>query len=128
MLLDLLGKVKTPQNSPLLSSQLFLGYLAQQFFGKKVLILHEKAHSRPRGLREVLQATTCETEVDFLFTSHPWSPFFNPSQRSSVEEQRKKSIYEEMESTVLVLVAENALINAPFQSLHIQVTFSDQRA
>lgn len=89
VLLDHLGKVKTPQNSPFLSSQLLLGDLAQQFLGKEVLILHEKAHRRPWGFREILQATTCETEVDFLFTSHPWSPFFNPSQGSSVKEQKK---------------------------------------
>lgn len=89
VLLDHLSKVKTPQNSPFLSSQFLLGDLAQQFLGKEVLILHEKAHRRPWGFREALQATTCETEVDFLFTSHPWSPFFNPSQGSSVKEQRK---------------------------------------
>lgn len=93
LLLNHPSKVKTPQNSPFLSSQLLFGYLSQQFFGKEVLILHEKAHSRPWGLREGLHATTGETEIDFLFTSHPWSSFFNPSQRPIMEKQWNKRLF-----------------------------------
>lgn len=90
VLLYLLCKVKASQDTPFLSSQLLPGDLAQQFFGKEILILHKRAHRGWWGLRELLQATACEAEVDFLFTFHSWSPFFNPSQRSRAKGEKKE--------------------------------------
>jgi len=130
------SKVKTPQNSPFLSSQLLLRYLSQQFFGEEVLILHEKAHSRPWGLREVLQTTTGETEIDFLFTSHPRSSFFDPSERPSIEKQWNKRVFMKKLNQLFYFKhvlqylrqCPNKCTFLKFQSLHVYSRCSDQQA